>query len=61
MYYYFCDICNFNVIVTFYAPPLGSKFQEESTDLKASLNFFPFSHYPFRKCLRETIKRELLP
>ena len=33
--YYFCDICNFYVIIPLYVPPLGSKFQEDSTGLKA--------------------------
>lgn len=33
--YYFCDMCNFYVISTLYGPPLGSKFQEEGTGVKA--------------------------
>lgn len=46
-YYYFYNTCNFYVITTLYAIPLGSKFQEKSIGLKARVLvsfLFPFIH-----------------
>lgn len=54
--YYFCDNCNFYIIITLYVPPLESKFQEESTGLKVRLNFSPVCLHPSGKYLRKTTK-----
>lgn len=45
--YYFDNSCNFYGIITLHAPPLGSKFQKKSTDLKVRVLvsfFFPLIH-----------------